>query len=193
MKIALSNTRKRFPLSLRKIFKKAIAKTMFWVILLPLIFIPVFASVAIPFILIPEINLGSFTFLKNIDIGIILDSYFIFVLFVLLINLLYQLWYFVTYFYELTENYIVIKKGPITPREISILYERVQDIFVDQDIWDRIFGIYDVHLSSATFLSGIVSHIDGLEKDAANGLRDVLLEKINERAKKSAKENLSGI
>lgn len=57
-------------------------------------------------------------------------------------------------------------------------------MYVDQDIWDRIFGIYDVHLSSATISSGMEAHIDGLEKPAADGIRAVLLQIIGERISK---------
>ena len=93
----------------------------------------------------------------------------------------YQCWYFATYFYELDPNYIIIRKGPITPREITVPYERFQDVYVDQDIWDRILGLYDVHISSATISSGMEAHIDGVEKQAADGLKVILLQKINEK------------
>lgn len=85
---------------------------------------------------------------------------------VILLTYLYQGWYFAVYFYDLTPDFIQIKKGPITPREITLPYERIQDVYVDQDLLDRIFGLYDVHLSSATISSGIEAHIDGLEKQA---------------------------
>lgn len=97
----------------------------------------------------------------------------------------YQRWYYEVYFYDLTPDYIVIRKGPITPHEITIPYERVQDIYVDQDIHDRLFGIYDVHLSSATISSGMAAHIDGVEKPAADGLRDLLMKTVNERISKN--------
>ena len=83
---------------------------------------------------------------------------------IVLLTYFYQLWYYNVYFYDLTPDYIVIKKGPITPHEITIPYERIQDVYVDQDILDRIFGLYDVHLSSATVSSGEAAHIDGFRK-----------------------------
>jgi putative membrane protein len=82
------------------------------------------------------------------------------------------------YFYDLNENFIVIKKGVFTPKEINVPYERVQDIYVDQDIFDRLFGLYDVHISSATISSGMAAHIDGVEKIAADGLKDFLLKTV---------------
>jgi len=100
--------------------------------------------------------------------------------FILLVVYLYQRWYYAVYFYDLTPDYIVIKKGPITPQEITIPYERIQDVYVDQDLLDRIFGLYDVHLSSATISSGMAAHIDGVEKPAADGLRAMLLQTVSE-------------
>lgn len=96
-------------------------------------------------------------------------------------NIFYQRWYYETYFYDLTDDHIIIRKGVWMPNEITIPYERVQDIYVDQDFLDRIFGLYDVHLSSATFSSGMSAHIDGLEKIAADGLKQELLTKVRER------------
>src|SRR3989344_2443062 len=118
---------------------------------------------------------------------------FLFTMFVLiliffviaLIIYLYQQWYYNVYYYNLTPDFIVIKKGPITPREITIPYERVQDVYVDQDIFDRIFGLYDVHLSSATISSGMEAHIDGVEKTAADGLRSLLLQRVSEKIGKN--------
>ena len=101
------------------------------------------------------------------------------------VNYAYQKWYFDFYFYDLAADYIVIRKGPITPREITIPYERIQDVYVDQDLFDRFFGLYDVHLSSATASSGMEAHIDGVEKTAADGLRAALLKTVSERISKN--------
>lgn len=126
-------------------------------------------------------------------ISIIILGFFGFLfLIILMIPLvyLYQRWYFAVYFYDLTNDFIQIKKDPITPREITIPYERIQDIYVDQDLLDRIFGLYDVHLSSATISSGIAAHIDGVEKQAADGLRAILLQTTKERISKNRGQNV---
>ena len=94
---------------------------------------------------------------------------------------LYQRWYFAVYYYDIQPDYLIIRKGPITPHEITIPYERFQEVYVDQDIWDRMFGLYDVHVSSATIFSGMQAHIDGVKKGAADGLKAVLLSKVNQR------------
>ncbi|MFH0755356.1 MAG: PH domain-containing protein [bacterium] len=97
----------------------------------------------------------------------------------------YQRWYFATYFYDLTDDFIQIKKGPITPQEITIPYERLQDVSVDQDLLDRLFGLYDVHVSSATISSEMDAHIDGVEKQSAEGLRAIFLETILKKITKN--------
>jgi hypothetical protein len=38
--------------------------------------------------------------------------------------------------------------------------EKVSDIYVDQDFFDRLFGLYDLHFSSASLSSGTLAHID---------------------------------
>jgi putative membrane protein len=178
MQIAQSPTRDKFPLSTKKIIKKTIT-----------------GSIGI------NLSLGLVWFVValiyfSIDTGSYLSAFSLIVLPVLIIVTsvlvyLYQRWYFAVYYYELSTDYIQIKKGPITPREITIPYERIQDVYVDQDILDRIFGIYDVHLSSATVTSGMEAHIDGVEKQSAEGLREMLLKTIQERISKAKVESTS--
>jgi membrane protein YdbS with pleckstrin-like domain len=171
MQIAQSRTREAFPLSTKKVLKKTVAGTLVWAIL----FLIIWGVLA--FALSSSVETGSW-------FGIATIGLFGLLFFIILIVYLYQRWYYAVYFYDLTSDYIVIKKGPITPREITIPYERVQDVYVDQDLLDRIFGLYDVHLSSATISSGMEAHIDGVEKPAADGLRATLLQTINERISK---------
>lgn len=166
-----SQTRQQFPLSSRKIIKKTILMSIGWVF---------FFGFILTGIVVALLASGS-----DSSLGL-LALFGTIMLLAIIVGLvyLYERWYFETYFYELTQDYIVIKKNPITPREITIPYVRIQDVYVDQDIWDRIFGIYDVHLSSATISSGMEAHIDGLEKPAADGIRAVLLQIIGERISK---------
>jgi membrane protein YdbS with pleckstrin-like domain len=180
MQINWSKTREQFPLSQKKIIKKTIAYSVGVVIgllaiLITLIFILGSAGLSTT----GSATQGVFAYLGFLVLVIIA---LIFVIISLIY--LYQQWYFAVYFYELDNDYIVIKKGPITPREITIPYERIQDVYVDQDLLDRFFGLYDVHLSSATASSGMEAHIDGVEKQAADGLRAILLKTVQERISK---------
>jgi uncharacterized membrane protein YdbT with pleckstrin-like domain len=54
----------------------------------------------------------------------------------------------------------------------------MQDVYVDQDILDRIFGLYDVHFASATIGSAISAHIDGIDEQSAMQLKEMVLAKI---------------
>lgn len=172
MQIAMSKTREQFPLSTKKVLKKTITGTLGWVIMMLFFYI----MFALPMMIASSVNSSASGLFGIITFG------FVFLLIIIVaVVYLYQQWYYATYFYDLTPDYIVIKKGPITPKEITIPYERVQDVYVDQDLLDRIFGLYDVHLSSATISSGMSAHIDGVEREAADGLRGVLLKAVSER------------
>ena len=178
MQIAQSKTREQFPLSYKKIIKKTMASAIAITILLLIIWgVLAFISGSIGQETISWFGVATF--------GIL-----VFLFLVILLIYLYQRWYFAVYFYDLTNDFIQIKKGPITPREITIPYERIQDIYVDQDLLDRIFGLYDVHLSSATVSSGMEAHIDGVEKQAAEGLRNILLQTVQQRISKNRSMNV---
>ena len=172
MQIAQSKTREQFPLSHKKIIKKTLANTI---------------NCAIFFLLIGGaiiFALGSSGQDVRVWIAIAVVGFSCLLLLIFILTYLYQRWYYAVYYYDLTSDFVQIKKGPITPREITIPYERIQDVYVDQDLLDRIFGLYDVHLSSATASSGMEAHIDGLEKEAAQGMREVLLQTVKERISK---------
>ena len=169
MDLATSPTREKYPLSTKKILKKTIGFSLVWVV--------VISFLVIPFsILLYETS-------KSIIISVLI--YLVSIGFIVFLTYLYELWYFKVYFYDLTADFIVIRKGPITPKEITIPYERVQDVYVDQDILDRIFGLYDVHLSSATISSGMAAHIDGVVKEYADGLKGELLQTVSAKINKA--------
>ncbi|MDD5259565.1 MAG: PH domain-containing protein [bacterium] len=182
MEIAWSKTRKAFPLSTKKIIKKTVSSLFAFVMLY-------FAILIIATILfvggVQNFKTPAFSFFTIVMTLLMLLAVFI--------SYMYQKWYFSVYFYDLGNDYICIRKGPITPQEINIPYERIQDIYIDQDLLDRFFGLYDVHLSSATISSGIEAHIDGVEKEAADGLRVILLRTVQERiSKHKGKDIISG-
>lgn len=171
MKIASSPTRDKYPLDPKKIIKKTLTSS----IILTIIILVGYAFVSASLLISSQSGL----------FGIVSAAVFVFLAVLILIIYLYQRWYFAVYYYNLDGNYIVIKKGPITPREITIPYERVQDVYVDQDIFDRLLNIYDVHLSSATISSGMEAHIDGVAKPAADGLRQLLLDTVSQKLNRS--------
>ncbi len=176
MKIAMSKTREQFPLSEKKPLKKTapsiVSSVVFFVIAwVGGIMIITFFNWSVGLVSLIIVLAGAL---------LLLSCFFMYQ---------FQIWYFQVYFYDLTDDFIIIRKRVVTPREITIPYERVQDVYVDQDLFDRIFGLYDVHLSSATISSGMEAHIDGVEKAAADGLRKVILDKVSEKIKKLRPSN----
>jgi membrane protein YdbS with pleckstrin-like domain len=91
---------------------------------------------------------------------------------------LYYKAYINRYYYDCGPEFITIKKNVFTPTEIHVQYQKIQDVYVDQDIFDRMFGLYDVHIASATITSGIEAHIDGVNGDVAENIKNIILSKI---------------
>ncbi|MDB4984602.1 MAG: hypothetical protein JWM20_781 [Patescibacteria group bacterium] len=101
---------------------------------------------------------------------------------VFIIRYIIGVWYWKSYirsyFYDASDAFLTIRKGVFTPTEIHVQYQKIQDVYVDQDLWDRILGIYDVHIASATATSGIEAHIDGVDGAVAEALKNLLLSSI---------------
>lgn len=99
----------------------------------------------------------------------------------LILYMIYVHFYIAWYYYHANDSFITIKKGVFMPTEIHVQYLKIQDVNVDQDLLDRILGIYDVHLASATFQSGIEAHIDGVGQKQAEALKEFLLGEITDK------------
>jgi membrane protein YdbS with pleckstrin-like domain len=108
---------------------------------------------------------------------IIVESFVGLYILIFLFELWYQPQYFKLYFYNIEADFLVIKKGVITPAQTTLPYEKLQDVYMDQDIFDRLFNLWDVHVSTATTQSGIQAHIDGVSIENAEALRKIILEK----------------
>ena len=91
---------------------------------------------------------------------------------------IYQVHYIKKYFYNITEKFLIIRKGIFAPQEITVPLNRIQDVYFDQDILDRLLDIYDIHISTATITSGRRAHIDGVDKKNAEKLREHILNKL---------------
>lgn len=108
------------------------------------------------------------------------------ILLAVVINILYQYLYYTTYYFNIKEDLLVIRKGVFLPDEISIPYNRIQDIYVDRDTLDLVFGLYDVHVSSATVTSEKDAHIDGVTNANAVKLKEMILAKVKEASSKES-------
>lgn len=96
--------------------------------------------------------------------------------------IIYEYYYYKLYYYNFTDDGAEIRKGVVSRATGHVRYERLQNLYVNQDFLDRIFGLYDVHYETAGETSGIYSHVDGLEKENA----DKLIQFLNEKAKNSS-------
>lgn len=111
----MSKTREQYPLSPKKPLKKTLASMILWSIVLLVAYgslIPFLASTSfVPFLKEPN---GQLSLLMPIIWSILIVLVLFFLIF--LLTYIYQKWYFEVYFYDLTENFIIIRKGVITPK-----------------------------------------------------------------------------
>jgi putative membrane protein len=155
---------KRIPLEQRKPIKRTIQTAIIFFILLLI-------AITLQVLYVPKLNF------LNI-VGTILAFFF-----VVIGRYLFELLYYKNYYYNQSEDIIYIRKGVIRTTEIAIPFHRIENIFIDQDIFDKILGLYDLHISTVTPVSSTESHIDGLSKENAEKLKSLLIEKINKASK----------
>jgi len=148
---------KRLPLDRRKPLKK----TLWWAIY-SVVFLAILAPFSLIFLaLAPIISLAVIVAVVLVCGVAVAAKY------------LYEVEYYKKYYYDLNEDVLVIKKGVFGSRELLVPLERIQDIFIDRDLLDRFFGLYDVYVSTATSRSILNAHLDGL--DAQNAEKAALL------------------
>lgn len=102
---------------------------------------------------------------------------------------LYEYLYYKFYYYYFEIDKAEIRKGVVAVATGHVRYVRIQNIFVDQDILDRIFGLYDVHYETAGETSGFYSHVDGLNKENADKLIAFLNERVSNKDFRDAISN----
>jgi putative membrane protein len=165
----MATFREQYPLSPRKFWKKYLGKFLSW------LFLWIFVTIVGMFV--------SLSFSGSVSgIAAIVNDLIVAETILIIGGLVLYGWYIRTYiaryYYDANDAFVTIKKGVFAPTEIHVQYTKIQDVYVDQDILDRIMGLYDVHIASATATSGIEAHIDGVEQTAAEGLKELLLAKI---------------
>jgi uncharacterized membrane protein YdbT with pleckstrin-like domain len=90
----------------------------------------------------------------------------------------YHTQYYWNYEYKTTRNVLKIRKGVFGFVTVYVPYSRVQNVFVDMDIFDRLFGLRDTHLSTIGFSSVREMHVDGLNATNSEGLKNFLLDAV---------------
>ncbi len=156
-----------FPLSPRKFWKKFLQANFFRFIIGLIFFVP---GIVLFF---ETTSVQGMQLVSGVVVGI--DA---FILVIVGLSAWYISAYIRSYYYADDEGFLTIRKGVFTPTEIHVQYGRIQDVYVDQDLFDRVFGIYDVHIATATQTSGIEAHIDGVDTATAEGLKNFLLGRI---------------
>lgn len=165
-----------YKLEKRKIVKKTIGAYLILGIILAILFV-----ISIP------IGIWDYTRGEMMDVtrgSTLPDAYTLMIIilpifsFLAIIIPIYEYWYYRKYFYDVRNDFLVIRKGVITIREVTLNYDKIQDVYMDQDILDRIFSLWDVHVSTATALSGMTAHIDGVNKQSGMAIRELILSKI---------------
>ncbi len=158
----LVNLRDSFPLDSQKSLKKTISFMFYFT----------FFGLIVAFL---AFNFGP-TGLKSYGLtGILIISTIVFFI-AFFIKYLYEVSYFKNYSYKTTQSFLTIKKGVLGYTEVFLPYSRVQNVFLDMDIFDRIFTLRDVHLSTIGYTSVLRAHIDGISPDNAEKLKNTLLD-----------------
>lgn len=143
------------------------------------------------------INIGNGAKLLT---NMVFEFFFIFALafcIPIIINILQR-----SYFhYSLDQHFIVLHQGIISKQNRNVPYGRIQGVFVNQGLFDRIFGLASLTIEdfsnggkSAMDMDGNVGsgkskietlgfigskiHIPGLKKEDAEALKEIILQKI---------------
>lgn len=160
---------KQIPLSINKVMKKTLAGVIGLLIFFGIIF-----SVLWVLLVMKYTSNVLFTY-GAIAIAVLF-------IFFAVCTLIYQKMYYDRYFYDISKDTLTIKKGVIGKNQIFLPFDKIQNVFMDQDLLDRAFGLYDVHVSTVGFGSIAMCHIDGLEKEEAEKMLEVLLKKVKENS-----------
>lgn len=173
------------PLSKRKFWKKILERSLF-------IFILSFLAGVVSAVAVLQKNHQEFS-TSNIVLTTILSVLVMFVFFHVILFLTYGIYvraYIRRYYYDCSNDFVTIKKGVFAVTEIHVQYQKIQDVFVDQDLIDRILGLYDVHIASTTMNSNMEAHIDGVDAAGAEYIKTMILGKISRHNSKSIKSTM---
>ena len=102
----------------------------------------------------------------------------------LMSRMAYQFLYFLTYHYDMDDRNFIIRKGVISRKEVTLPFSKITDVYVDQDLWDVVFALYDVNISTPTVESAMFAHVDGLNKKGSAKLRELIIDKMNQSDQK---------
>jgi uncharacterized membrane protein YdbT with pleckstrin-like domain len=102
----------------------------------------------------------------------------------------YELLYYLNYHYDMDDRNVLIRKGIVAKREITLPFSKITDVYVDQDVADVVLGLYDIHISTPTVESGRFAHIDGLNRKGATEIRKLILDHVHSYTSLGGKESI---
>lgn len=163
------------PIRRRKILKKTFARIIGMGVI-SLIVSVLYVCVVNPALIgqVPELRIFD-----DYQVAAVIAIWLVFTFILSLPALFWEWLYFRNYFYDIDDKNVIIRKGVITTKEATLPFNKITDVYVDQDIHDVIFGIYDVHISTPTVDSGLFAHIDGVNKEGSVEIRRLILDRIN--------------
>jgi len=158
---------KTYPIRKIKIFREVIGKLFFLTFL------------SAVFLVIIKWNGGLAEVLLADASNIIVPTLVVFVFFMtILFDAVYEALYISSIKYSTDDASLTIAKGIISRHEITLPFNRITDLYIDQSVLDRIFGLYDLHFSTPTASSGSAAHISGLNKKDCETLRQIMLDAL---------------
>lgn len=116
--------------------------------------------------------------------------------------------------YSLEENFFMVKQGVISKKQFNLPYGVIQNVFVKQDLFDRLFGLATLRVENAAGAgqskpssfrlsgswnksadnevgsSGNKVNIPGLKKASAEALKGLILQKMKEHPLEDSQSGL---
>ena len=89
--------------------------------------------------------------------------------------------------YATEENFLTVKQGILSKQQRHIPYGVIQNLFVEQDLFDRFFGLASLTIENAS-QSNV--NIPGLTEEDAETLKEIILQKMKDNP---IKDNQSGL
>ena len=95
------------------------------------------------------------------------------------LSLAYETLRFITYDYYIDSQNLSVVKGVLARNKIIVPYSHIMEIVIEQDILDMVFGLYDLHISTAAHDPRKLAYICGLSRQNAEQITALLLKKVN--------------
>ncbi len=115
-------------------------------------------------ILVPLFWLSRFGESKDSEISLYIPLIIIFAIFHFVVTILRR----ATFHYSIEDNFLTLQQGILSKQQRHIPYGVIQNLFVKQDLFDRIFGLASLAIENA---SQGGSNVDNQQEQKVFGLR----------------------